>query len=764
MDETFVKKKKITLKTNGRIFTTSIINNYKNFVILKNNETENDPCIISKTKSDLQNFHKFIATYLGYNTNNDSLLVYHDVGTGKTSKIIFFLNMIYNSNPNINIFIFIKASLRKTWDIEIGKWLEKQNYEKRKENIYFVNFDSPYSHKNFETIKKTTDISNKNIYIIDECHLFISRVLSNIRSNKKRTSAIYEEIIKDKKENNCKIICMSATPAVNEPFELGLLFNLLRPDIFPKEETLFNKLFIDSTMGVETLNYKMKNLFQRRIIGLVSYYKPGSLYGVYAKKIVKHENIEMSEYQTEKYNYFENYEKEISKSKNNSFTNSTYRAYVRRASNFVFPNVSELVNNENRPKPSTFQISTKILEVLMKGKEGEKKLDLTSEQKAYVKILEHFEKEVEKYFDNINEKDKKTKNNIENDIENFKKHETYADYCNNEKEKSNLIKELMKCSCKYMATIFNIFKSSGPVICYLNYILLEGLHMLKIYLKYFGFLKYSNDKSKDYFRYGEFTGDASSADRNSVIEIEQSENNIEGKLIKIIFFSSAGAEGITMYNIEQIHIIEPFWNEARIEQIIGRGIRFCSHKQLPIEKRIVTVYRYISKRNIKVMKNNKNYNERQLLTVDSDIEKVSRNKSNLLESFYEAMKEVAVDCELFKNDNMIKNKYKCFKFDEQSLFDINIGPAYREDINEDIKMSNGSNSLNSISLRIKVIKINGISDSGEKNTFWYSVESGVIYDYDFHYAVGKVKKGKDGYPDKIDNDTYKIDVIEIPKI
>ena len=79
-------------------------------------------------------------------------------------------------------------------------------------------------------------------------------------------------------------------------------------------------------------------------------------------------------------------------------------------------------------------------------------------------------------------------------------------------------------------------------------------------------------------------------------------------------------------------------------------------------------------------------------------------------------------------------------------------------------MSNGSNSLNSISLRIKVIKINGISDSGEKNTFWYSVESGVIYDYDFHYAVGKVKKGKDGYPDKIDNDTYKIDVIEIPKI
>ena len=41
-----------------------------------------------------------------------------------------------------------------------------------------------------------------------------------------------------------------------------------------------------------------------------------------------------------------------------------------------------------------------------------------------------------------------------------------------------------------------------------------------------------------------------------------------------------------------------------------------------------------------------------LKTVDYDIEKVARNKNNVLQSFYDAMKEMAVDCELFKNQNM----------------------------------------------------------------------------------------------------------------
>ena len=43
----------------------------------------------------------------------------------------------------------------------------------------------------------------------------------------------------------------------------------------------------------------------------------------------------------------------------------------------------------------------------------------------------------------------------------------------------------------------------------------------------------------------------------------------------------------------KIHILEPWYNLNRIEQVVGRGIRFCSHQILEKEKRNVTVYLHI---------------------------------------------------------------------------------------------------------------------------------------------------------------------------
>lgn len=38
---------------------------------------------------------------------------------------------------------------------------------------------------------------------------------------------------------------MSATPIVNEPYELSLIFNLFEPNIFPLSRYTFNKEYID---------------------------------------------------------------------------------------------------------------------------------------------------------------------------------------------------------------------------------------------------------------------------------------------------------------------------------------------------------------------------------------------------------------------------------------------------------------------------------------------------------------------------------------
>ena len=58
----------------------------------------------------------------------------------------------------------------------------------------------------------------------------------------------------------------------------------------------------------------------------------------------------------------------------------------------------------------------------------------------------------------------------------------------------------------------------------------------------------------------------------------------------------------------------------------------------------------------------------ELQTVDNEIENLALYKNNLIETFLDAIKEVAIDCELFKAHNMMGSKYRCFQFNEISLF------------------------------------------------------------------------------------------------
>ena len=253
---------------------------------------------------------------------------------------------------------------------------------------------------------------------------------------------------------------------------------------------------------------------------------------------------------------------------------------------------------------------------------------------------------------------------------------------------------------------------------------------------------------KDGFRYMEFHGKIEKDIRTKNKLIYNDVNNKNGKLIKIILLSPAGAEGINLENVRQIHIMEPFWNEVRIEQIIGRGIRQCSHKNLPLDDRKVDVYRY------KMIK--KNNNE----TTDEMMENISRRKNNLIQSFLEAIREVAVDCEIFKNHNMLGNSYKCFKFDQQQQFEKPIGPAYKQDIEIDSKINSGSNSKSSYLKKIRVKKVNAVKKIDE-NVYSKNIvvlldeNTGIVYDLDFHYPLGKCKILSE------ENNNKKFDKIEI---
>lgn len=66
----------------------------------------------------------------------------------------------------------------------------------------------------------------------------------------------------------------------------------------------------------------------------------------------------------------------------------------------------------------------------------------------------------------------------------------------------------------------------------------------------------------------------------------------EGGIVKAILGSQITQEGLDLKCIRAIHILDPWYHLNRLEQIIGRGIRFCSHSSLTEEKRNCTIYEY----------------------------------------------------------------------------------------------------------------------------------------------------------------------------
>ena len=69
-------------------------------------------------------------------------------------------------------------------------------------------------------------------------------------------------------------------------------------------------------------------------------------------------------------------------------------------------------------------------------------------------------------------------------------------------------------------------------------------------------------------------------------------NNINGEIVKVIIISKAGSEGLDFKNVRQVHILEPWFNLNRTDQIIGRGVRNLSHCQLPYNQRNTEIFLY----------------------------------------------------------------------------------------------------------------------------------------------------------------------------
>ena len=202
----------------------------------------------------------------------------------------------------------------------------------------------------------------------------------------------------------------------------------------------------------------------------------------------------------------------------------------------------------------------------------------------------------------------------------------------------------------------NIINSEGVVLIYSQY-LDGGLVPIALSLEEMGFQRYGEVKSlfekipteypldlktyqtskgKDTIpaKYIIISGDKLLSPNNELdIEAATNLDNINGNKVKVILISQAGSEGIDFKFIRQVHILEPWYNMNRPEQIIGRAVRQCSHKNLPLSKRNVQIFLYGT-----ILENN------QEEAADLYIYRLAELKAKQIGIITRILKEVSVDC------------------------------------------------------------------------------------------------------------------------
>jgi len=71
-------------------------------------------------------------------------------------------------------------------------------------------------------------------------------------------------------------------------------------------------------------------------------------------------------------------------------------------------------------------------------------------------------------------------------------------------------------------------------------------------------------------------------------------NSFNDNEFQILVITKAGSEGLDLHEVRNMVILDPVWNYAGLEQIIGRVARYESHSRLPKSQRNVNIYLLIS--------------------------------------------------------------------------------------------------------------------------------------------------------------------------
>jgi superfamily II DNA or RNA helicase len=465
--------------------------------------------------------------------------------------------------------------------------------------------------------------------------------------------------------------------------------------LFPENEEEFDSFFIKDD------NFINKDMFQRRIIGLTSFYQNVSADSEAGTdfpeqlpdKIVK---VEMSLHQFELYEKAREIEKqkerkaaqEMKKKLKGEKISTLARVFSREFSNFVFPD--DII----RPFQKMQFISAALEEKLEKEKKGKntninKINEVIEEKKINKETLDKLIKEA------LVKLSDPTKPYLKPGKDGLSKYSPKMEEMLNEINKNQ--KEL--------------------VLIYSSYRTVEGLEIFSRILNANGYEQYNpavkQDEKYDYKRYAFFSGQEDVEERKKTIETYVNTENKYGKNIRVLLVSAAGAEGLDLKNIRKVLIMEPYWHHVRLQQIIGRAVRKKSHYDLPENERNVQPIIYLS-----ILSPIQLEISKEKMSTDEHIYNVAQKKLRLNMDVLKAVQESSVDCMLNECDSK-----KCYQFKGKGL-------AYMPQLSEDIVY--GYNNIITKEVERYLI-VSGITDLNE-----------IVYlkEKEWFYGNGKPFDGK----------------------
>jgi hypothetical protein len=312
-------------------------------------------------------------------------------------------------------------------------------------------------------------------------------------------------------------------------------------------------------------------------------------------------------------------------------------------------------------------------------------------------------------------------------------------------------------SPKFAQIVKDVEESPGSVLIYSSFRTLEGLGILSEVFNRLGYKqillkkidnnyyftdpdifdkKYDNkryvifdqDKDKTKLLMNLFNNEFDNITNEMFKALPKEREQLYGKLVKFFCITQSGAEGISLKNVRRVLLVEPFWNNVRIEQVVGRAIRSCSHKALPEKDRNVQVFSYIMKLTKKQADEDFNIDRNDKgLTTDEHILMTANKKKFIINKFLNMLKSASFDCVINSKQNKpLNNTFKCYTW---ALGVNNNDFSYTNDINNDYKIMRHKNMQVARKNKGRVIMKKGIKyiemDGKYYNYFSY-INAGVL--------------------------------------